>query len=364
MAHTDLRIEIFDADGGRIAVVRRPRRLQTQASFGAMSARCRIALEQPLPAALDYGYRVEVRLDGVPVFRGVVSDQRTASVRPPFVVHARRTPARDLDHPISGTYIDTTCDAILADALAQLPPGTLTYASEAPSNVPIDRLSLLRSPLPYVVDLLAKLAGNRLWDIDWSGHLRWRPNAAPPDHVVYFDARRHVLRLWETDETVRNSFQFHGGGDVSGGEFRREFEDAGSIARFGRRRDRLFARAISTQSTYERLKAAVLAQLPHETNQRFVDDTGGWPQVQPGDTFALRRTGLAPLDEDGVYRARTVEHDWRNGRLATRVHLAWGHESSSRYARYIDHDTVPAEYLLGRFRLDASALDGFAHLDP
>lgn len=358
-----LEITFSNAARDRVARLLDARRVEVEASFGAMGARCWITLHnnQTVPA-LDYGFSVVARISGHVVFVGRLAQLRAATVQPTLALYAERMPEQDIPQPVSGTYDGLSCRAILEMIVEQLPSGQLSLVEPVHAPVVVDRLALLRLPFFYAVDLLAKLAGNALWDVTWDNRLRWRPPSAPSDHVLYFDKRLHTFRLWETDETVRNSFEFHGGPDALGNEFRRQFEAPGSIARFGRRHDTLFVRAISTQAGFALLRDAVLAQLPHETHRRYLDLVRGWPEVTLGDTFTLRNAPVNPLDASGSFRVKTVQHVWAAGRLWTRVHLASGYESSSRFTRYIDHDVWEARQLLGRFQLDLSALDTAAYL--
>jgi hypothetical protein len=232
----------------------------------------------------------------------------------------------------------------------------------------VDHLRFVQAHLFYAVDLLAKLAGNWLWDVSWSHVLRFRPPDLDPDHVLYYDRRLHLFRVWESEEPVRNYLRLFGG-IVNDNEFRREFFEADSVKRFGTRADSLFARPITTEGAYQLLRAAVLDVLPWPATEKYLDVSGGNLEIRQGDTIELRETGLPQVDNDNVFRIKQEEH-WIDalGNLRSRFHLALGMESASRYQFYIDHDPTEdpslfVERRIGPFRLDLSALDSSAHLD-
>lgn len=359
MPPVSLLFELCDEAGARVARGTDVARLRIRASFGALPSRCVLELDpDQTPFAPAPGASLAVWLDDAPVFRGPLQQRAVASGRPPRQWTAVRAPARALDTPAAGAFDNAYPHEVLQALWAQTPHLAYTLAPPSPSLARIDRLRFARLPLVYAVDLLARLDGNRLWDIDWSGNLRWRPADSPADHVLYLDARRHALLWGDSDAAIVNSWEFHGGADAHGNEFRRQLEHPASIARYGRRRGRLFARAISTPSAFARLAAALLAHLPLPARLLRLEVFDGMPAAQAGDILELRGDPL-----HARARVKTVEHDWRAGRLATRLYFAAGLESASRYTRYLDHDPVAAPRLLGRLALDRSALDSGAHID-
>lgn len=363
-------IALFDADGNRVARVDRPGAVHLVAPFGAEKALLEVDF-RPADAwiPIDEGFGVTLWLDGAVRFEGRVSSLRTDSAGALLGFSADREPLRDLTEAVSRTYTNQTVTDILADIIGSLTDSPVTYSDEFPSTVVVDRLDFVNTGLFYAADLLAKLGGNYLWDLGWSNQLRFRPPGIPPDHVVYYDPRWHRFRIWESDRPVCNYFEFHGG-VVAENEFRRDFAHEGSIGLYGFRRDSLFVRPITTEAVYRLLRDAALAVLPHPANEKYLDLPEGMLDIGFGDTVELRDTGLPRLDDDNVFRVAAEEH-WidGDGNLRTRLHLALGVESASRYQFYIDHDpaedpTLFVSRRVGPFRLDYSALDSSAHLDP
>jgi hypothetical protein len=217
----------------------------------------------------------------------------------------------------------------------------------------------------YAVDLLAKIAGNWLWWIDWEDRLHFVPPDSDPEWIWYFDPSRMALSpgLWDLE--VKNEFAFHGG--VSGGsEYLRYFQETGSKERFGPVPERIFARSIATDTPFVYLRGAILGQSPWPTNSRTVDRLDGDFSAFFGERFELRGNPLFHLDDDRVFRIAAEEILWTEEKALIRYHLAQGLESSSRYTRYIDNDPQGTSFViahLGPFTLDLSALDSEAHLD-
>jgi hypothetical protein len=367
--YVERRADIFDPDGKRVAVIDRPAGIHITAPFGAEKAVLEIQFRKGdawIP--VDEGYRVELRLNGILKFEGKISALRTDSVGAILSLVADREPLLDLTEAISQTYENETVTDILGDIIQNLTGSPVTYSDDYPSSTEVDRLELVNTGLFYAVDLLAKLGGNYLWDVSWTNQLRFRPPDAEPDHVLYYHPGRYRFRIWETDRPVKNYLQLYGG-VVDENEFRRDFADEESVQRYGLRRDSLFVRPITTEGAYLLLRDAVLAVLPRPANEKNLDIHYGTLDINTGDTIELRETGLPQLDDDNIFRVATLEH-WvdADGKLCTRLHLALGLESSTRYQFYIDHDPMedPSLFIsrrVGPFRLDYSALDSSAHLD-
>jgi hypothetical protein len=362
-------VDVYNDSDERVAGIETPAELHWIAPFGAEKAVLEVNL-RPSDAGTDVrnGYRVDLLAAGELRFRGHVVRLRTETEGTLLGFDAEREPRLDLTEAISGTYDNQSVTTILSDVISHLLSSPLGYVNEYPSAVVVDHLAFVETQLFYAVDLLAKLAGNRLWDVGWTNVLRFRPPDLDPDHVVYYDRRLHVFRIWESDEPVRNYLRLSGG-VVNNNEFRREFFDADSVDRFGIRADSLFARPITTEGAYQLLRAAVLEVLPRPATEKYLDFSSGNLEIRCGDMIELRETGLPGLDQDNVFRIKQEEHRIDAvGNLETRLHLARGLESASRYQFYIDHDPVedPSLYVerrVGAFKLDLSALDSSAHLD-
>jgi hypothetical protein len=363
------RIEVFDFQGHRVALITRPRRLRLRAGFGAEPAWLEVLLNpQDAEKNFEHGYDVKTWLNGTLSFKGKISRIRCESRGTRRAFEAVRQPRLDLSEAIVGVYSDGTVTDILAGLMSSLRTSPVTFVEEYPSQVRVDRLEFVNTGLFYAVDLLAKLAGNYLWDLSWENALRFRPPSAPADRVVYYRPRRHRLRVWTTSSTVKNYFLLFGG--ITGeNEFRREFACGESIERIGLRRDSLFVRPIKTEGTYQLLQEAVLAELPHPGTEKHLDFFEGRPDIGAGDRVEIREMGGPGREDCCVFRVREVEQRvGSDGELRTRLHLARGLESATRYQLYIDHDpdedpSLFVERRVGPFRLDFSALDSAARLD-
>ena len=311
---------------------------------------------------------MELRIHETVRFIGMVTRLRTDTADGSLGFDARRVPRRDLTEAVTGSFAHQSVTGILTSIVESLDHSPVTCEEDLFPGPEVERLEFVNMGLFYAVDLLARLGGNYLWDLDWNNRIRFDPPTDRPQHVVYFDPREHRFRFWENAATVRNYFLFHGG-IVNGNEFRREFADEESIGRLGLRRDSLFARPVTTEQPFLLLRQAVLEELPRPGLEKSLDFRQGAIQVRAGDRVEVRESGLPELGRGNVFRVREVEHQiGREGDLFTRLHLARGLESASRYQFYIDHDPNedPSRFVerrVGAFRLDFSSLDSAAHLD-
>lgn len=361
-------IRFFDLDGRLIWETRNPARVEILARYGAEEASALVAFHaRANPPQVSVGDPMEIHLDGVPKFVGKVSELRRDSAGFPLGIRGARRPRRLYQQEVRGLFESQTPTEILAAILAPIPGPKPSYSGWPGSARVIDRLDIQGLPLFYAVDLLAKLAGNWLWWIDWEETLHLIPPSNPPEHVWRFDPDRMVLHPWERDRTVKNLFRLHGG-VRNGEEFERFFESPDSRERFGSVDETLFTRPITTETTFAHLRAAVLEEAPWPTDYRAVDRFDGDFSASFGERFELRGTELPPGVAAGTtFRIAAEELLWTEGGIRARYHLAEGLESASRYTRYIDHEARDENYVaarLGPFTLDLSALDSEAHLDP
>jgi hypothetical protein len=342
-----------------------PVRVEILARFGAEDSTALVTLppREPLPQ-VQVGDTLKILFDGIRKFEGKVSDLRGSSVGNPLVLRAARRPRRDYLYDVRALFLDETPTSILAKVLD--PFSGPFYSGLPASGRIIDRLDFQGIPIFYVIDLLAKLAGNWLWWIDWDGNLKMVPPGSPPEHVWYHDPQTLVLLPWQRDRPVKNIFRFLGGVEA-GGEFERFFDSPESRERYGWVDETLFSRAINSEAAFAYLQEAVLSQAPWPVNWRAVDRHDGVLSASFGERFELRGNNLPPPASSGqVFRIAAEEILWTEERIRVRYHLAQGYESSTRYTRYLDNDPAPESYIaarVGAFKLDLSALDSAAHLD-
>ena len=363
----DVLLVLEDPAGTRIAEAA-PRTMHVRAGLGALPAECRAELyaeDAPLPAAL--GARLLALIDNRLVFDGPVVELRTDTMGQPRGLRARREPERVWNERVTLSLQDSTVGEALDTVVAALLHSPVTYTPTHAFVEPVEALGFVNYPLFAAVELLARLAGNALWDLPWDGGLRFRPSGVPPDHVLTFDPRRHALKVWQNTDEAFNYFVGHGG-IVDGNEFLRVFYDEAGMERDGQRPADLFFRPIFRQSDYQRLRDAVLAEAPLPGLEKYLDVFGGAPEIAAGDVLELRGSPLPAPGGAQLVRVKEIEHDWRSDALVSRLWLARGRENASRFFSYMDHEATEADAdwvgrRLGAFELDFSALDSSAQLD-
>lgn len=355
----------FDIDGNIAWETARPARVESIARFGAEP--CELSVDfhaaEPIPE-IELGDGVELWIDGALKFRGQAAELRRRSTGAPLSVRAFRRLDRLHRYEVRGLFTNQTPEQILSAIIDPLPG--LSVSSLVDSGRMIDRLDLRGIPLFYTVDLLAKLAGNILWSVDWDGNLRWTSPESEPEHVWCFDPDAMVIHPGESDRSIKNEFRFLGG--VSGtNEFTRFFGDFASRARFGPVAETLYVRAVTTETPYLYLRESILAQAPLPVSIHAVDRYDGDIAATFGDRFALHGPGLPEgIPSGSVFRIAAEEITWTEEIFRVRYHLAERFESASRFTRYIDHDPAGLNYVasqIGPFTLDVSALDSESHLD-
>jgi hypothetical protein len=360
-------IQLLALDGALKWETVRPARVEILARFGAEDASALVSLHarETLPS-VEVGDNLHIALNGIAKFRGKVSELRKDTAGSPLAIKAMRRPRRIYRGDVRGLYQNDTPTNILKQIVDGLPGPAPVYSGSPASTRVVDRLDFQGIPLFYAVDLLAKLAGNWLWWIDWDAHLKMVPPDGPPERYWYYDPESMALHPWLRDHSVKNLFRFLGG-VVSGAEFERFFESSDSRARFGSVDETLYARAVSSETGYAYLRDAVLANAPWPGNYRAFDRFDGGLSASFGERIELRGIDLPPQISSGaVFRIAAEEILWSEEKFHIRYHLAEGYESATRYTRYIDHDPSEGSFVaahVGVFLLDLSALDSEAHLD-
>ncbi len=361
-------VRLYDSSGNLAAEIDPPRSVHALSSLGALPAACRVEL-LPEDARIPVSHhdRMIVELAGETLFDGPVVELRTDTLGRLRGLRGALAPELAWNERLSGPFADTTVGAVLVQLIDNLSYSPVHYAPEHDFDTPIDALFLDQYPLFYALDLLAKLAGNALWDLGWDGALRFRPADTPPDHVIYYDPRSHALKVWQSDEPIRNSFTGRGG-IVGGNEFVRVFADPDSMAHYGPQPITLYFRPIHTEQVYQRLRDAILAEATQPALDKYLDIAGGGYAIRPGDRLELRGSPLPVPGDDRVFRVKTREVAWTAEKATTRLWFAQGRENAESYLRYLDHEHtgLDGDYVrrrVGPFELDFSALDSSAHVE-
>ncbi len=360
-------IQIMNPAGERIWETLSPARVEILARFGAEDSTAKVSLhsKEPLPN-LQIGYGLRIFLGGTVKFTGIVSELRRDSMGFPLVIRGARRPRRMYRCEARELFINKSPTTILKTFLDQATGPVPEYNGLPASSRQIDRLDFQGLPLFYAIDLLAKLAGNWLWWIDWEEKLRFIPPQGNAEHVWYYNPETMGLHPWFRDRSIKNVFRLHGG-VVSGGEFERYFTEESSMDQYGVVEETLFARPVVTEKAFEYLRDAVLGQAPWPCYFRMVERWDGDLTASFGERFQLRGDLPSGIQSGRTYRIAAEEITWTEDHFVTRYHLAEGKESATRYTRYLDHEPGTESYVqarLGAFELDLSALNSEAHLDP
>ncbi len=359
-------IQILNSAGELTWETRSPARVEILARFGAEDSTAKVALHlrERLPNT-DIGDGLKILLDGTVKFSGVVSELRRDSLDFPLVIRGMRRPRRIYRMEVRGLFENKTPTTILKTLLDETTDPVPAYSGLPASTRRIDCLDFQGLSLFYAVDLLARLAGNWLWWIDWEGILHFIPSQSSSEHVWFYDQETMGLHPWLQDKSIKNVFRLRGGVS-SGGEFERYFTEEDSERLYGVVEETLYARPIVTEQAYEFLREAVLKQAPWPAYYRAVDRWDANLTANFGERFRLRGNLPAGLESGRTYRIAAEEITWTEEELNIRYHLAEGLESATRYTRYLDHEASTGLYVearLGAFALDLSALNSEAHLD-
>ncbi|HPO10445.1 MAG TPA: hypothetical protein PLZ55_17350 [bacterium] len=361
----EIEVRLYGESGTLAARVSNPRSVLVRSPFRQMTAKAWIELyHEDLDIPLDFGRKVEVFLDRILVFRGQVSHIRLDSVEAPLTILAKREPPRLFPHSITAVYENQSITDVLTDVLNRTPVPHLSYSVETESPRNIERLGFVNAGLFDVVSLLAILDQNALWDISWDSVLRYRSSTVVPDHRVRFDPDLMTLRLWRTDDDIKNAFVLHGGAiPPSGAEFRTTFRCPDSIRLFGLRAKHLYVRAITSEADAELLENAILPLVTQPATQRALD-MAGFFFARAGDVVRFDHPPFPVVDSLCRQVVEMVEYDYRHGRVMTRLHFQAG-ARLALFKQAAMQLAVAEESIhpVGPFQLDRSGLDSAAPLD-
>jgi len=361
----EISIRLFRIDGFTpLASVVHPRKFTIKSAFGAGKRRCWIEWfneDIGFPAAL--GCVLEVWINGVRCFRGRVAERRIDSIDDHFSIYAVWDPERQYNQPIGGLFENLTVDAVL-DLLMENSP--LKRADAYHHAYVFGAIEFADYPFFAAVDLLAKLAGNWLWDVGEDAALRFRPPQDVPDHSLYLAPDSYAVNLWET---VNDAFAYVrlNGGFTDGEVYEDWIQIPGRYYASEAEIARVYVRPLASYDAVAALRRGILQQMKKPLYEHYVDLIGCGEKTAPGDTVRFCADDLPLLPQGQIFRVKMREINYSHEQLQTRLYLTSGFESSSTYFYYFHHDSAIApsfkEGKSGAFQLDASALDSQNHLD-
>ncbi|MFB3787307.1 MAG: hypothetical protein ACE15F_13160 [bacterium] len=361
-----IQVLLFDSEGnGPLGSVQTPRKITLDSGFGAMRRRCWLELyNEDLDFPADLGSILEIWINHVRCFRGRVCQRRMDSIDDYLTLYAEFDPEHEDNAVIGGVFENQTVTTILNQVLTA---AGLRRGDSFEQGIRFGRLEFAEYPLFPCIDLLAKLAGNWMWDIDEEGALSFRPPFSQSPHVLLLDKDRDTINLWETvtDISARVGMQ---GGIIGGVPFDQWIEIPGLSFLPHSLSIRVYVRPLASLDACFAFRRAVIQQMTRPHYEHYVTLHGQGETVAPGDCVRFLIDDYPLLPPDGLFRVKRRDIVYAHERLETRLFLTSGLESSPTYFHYFRHDrTLPPLYLRGKtgpFQLDVSALDSPAHLDP
>ncbi|MEW6238333.1 MAG: hypothetical protein AB1656_23355 [Candidatus Omnitrophota bacterium] len=361
----ELSIQLFRINGFTpLASVVSPRKITIKSAFGAGKRRCWIELfneDASFPAAL--GCVLEVWINGVRCFRGRVAERRIDSIDDRLSLYAVWDPEREFNQAANGRFENLTTDAILDLLMANSP---LKRAGAYGHAYAFGAIEFSDYPFFSAVDLLAKLAGNWLWDVGEDAALRFRPRQSIPDHPLFLAPGAYVVNLWET---VNDAFAYVrlNGGFADGEVYENWIALPGRLYSSEAEIARVYVRPLASFDAVAALRRAILQQMRRPNYEHYVDLIGYGEKIAPGDTVRFRADDMPQLPQDRIFRVKMREITYAHEQLQTRLHLTSGLESSSTFFYYFHNDSIflPSfkEGKSGAFQLDVSAMDSQTHID-
>lgn len=156
--------------------------------------------------------------------------------------------------------------------------------------------------------LLSMAPAGTFYYIDESGMLRFKGKPTTATHKFVFGKHFSAVRVQHSAEKVRNTLLIWNG-QTSGSQVYKHYEDADSIAQFGRRASAVKDFGVSNQDAADLLGARLLAESKSPDMKvmcTIVDNNGddslGYDieSIQPGDTCTF--FGFAPGSFDDIFR--------------------------------------------------------------
>jgi hypothetical protein len=358
----DLRIEIVSNDGKPSGEWRDPRKVTVKSGFGAQARRAWIELyNEQIDTAFNLGDELRIFVNQTRCFRGFIRQIRLDNQGDLITLYADWQPDSQFNTLISREVSNVSATEILQTIVQG---SGLSYQPDPEQTAPISRLEFQEQPLPAVIDLLAKLAGNWRWDIDDDSQLHFRPFGDQPDHRVHLAPDQYSVHLWEHEneaDEIKINAGVVNGEELSASVILQELANSTSV-------ERIYVRPIVSQDVMNDLLAAIemQANTPHYSHTVDIDGSGEY--IIAGDTVQF--TFTEPLEffpTEQQFRVKIREIIYAHEQLTTRLHLTCAFESNNNYFDDLKTDKRPtAQYRdshVGAFQLDASSLDSESHLD-
>lgn len=356
---TDITISLFDTDGVRLmGSTKRPRKCVIKSGFGAGKRRCWIEFfneDMHLPVVI--GEILEISMNGNLCFRGRIQERRIDSVDDHLSCYAEFDPEQEYNQQVFGTFENQNVREILLQILYG---SGLSLTGTFDENLRFKRLTFSGESLFPAVDLLAKLAGNYLWDIHNRDILELRPIRLQEDHRVVLRRDVDTVNLWQTTNDLYSTIKIMGGiKDGSSYDKTIEIPELEGVA--GSSTIRVYVRPVTELDSYIALRRAVVQQMLAPRYEHYVDWLENGERIEPGQTVRFHGEYLSLFPQNVVFRVKMREITYAHENLQIRFHITSGYESSESYFHYFHVDyPIPRS---GAFQLDVSALDSLAPLD-
>ncbi|RJP32403.1 MAG: hypothetical protein C4527_06095 [Candidatus Omnitrophota bacterium] len=364
-ANPRIQITFFSPDGVTpLASTDNPRKCVIKSGCGAMERRCWLELyNEDLFLPLAIGAQMEIRIDGSACFYGRIHQRRIDSVDDQLSLFAAWQPQREFAATSSGIFVNMTATQILHKILKE---SNIFRIDSHPHSYLLSRLHFAEDSIFAVIDLLAKLAGNWLWDMRDDGSLRFRPYPSQPDHALSLLRDVSTVNLWQTVNDLAAGIEFHGG-SIEGGIYTKTIDIPQLHNLSEKEIIRIYVRSINAGDVYKALRNAIIQQMTQPHYEHYVDLMDGGEFVQPGEVVRFYVEEIPLFPQDRMFRVKEREIEYAHGRLKTRLHLTSGFESTPTYFYYFTDDKKIPEWqkstAAGPFQLDVSALDSIAHID-
>ncbi len=360
----EITVHFYNSSNSLIAITSNPRKIIIKSAFGAGKQRCWLELyneDNLIPAAL--GCKIKVYINQMSCFCGQIIERRIDSIDDQLTFYAQSHPEYEYHAVVNQYYENWLITEILDDILQANSLTLITPDEFQPCST---TLNFVDYPIFTAIDLLAKLAGNWLWDIQAQNTIRFRPPGTRPDHYIHLHEDHYVVNLWQTLEEIAPVI-----------EIRNNIEDFHSIDHIVIIPDlihqpanpsiHVYALPIVTIEALNQLTQSIQEQMKQIHYEHYIDLWGVGAGIQPGDLIQFSVDNFILFPQQEIFRVKQRDLVYSHETLKTRLHVTTGYESSITYFHHIKHNPVITPkallYHLGPFQLDVSRLDSAAHLD-